>query len=173
MPIHPGDLNDIMDCIIQGAHGDRVRHFPGTAAIYITENNPVPGIGTISTDVVYPFSGYDGSIKTGAAVNLHWPLTFDRGDRPKSITWRIKGDGAVDITAADFGYVDSAGVEHALAGAVNVNNVSAVVHDLTLTVDPGDYHTLAAGDHLFAELIVNNSSLVVYYADVTYDHPLA
>lgn len=170
VPIHPGDLNDIMDCIIQRAHGDRVRNIPGTAAIYIEENNPVPGTGAVSVDVVYPTNGYKGAITTGAAVDLHWALEYDVGDRPKSITWRISGDGAVDISAADVGYVDNTGTEHALGGVVAVNNVAAGAHDLTIDLTD---HILAAGERLFCQLIVAGASLTVYGVDITYDHPLA
>lgn len=143
-------------------HGLRVRNFPGSLVIAIVDGTSAP-----STAVIYPNAGYLAAIRSDGAVDLHMPLTFDVGDRMTSLTWRIKGDGVVDITNADIGYIDSAGVEHSL-GASSAANVSSAVQTLTVNVTD---HVLASGEQFFCQLLVNNASLTLYGVEVTYDRP--
>lgn len=154
---------------------DRVRNIPGSAAIAIkdADTNAV-GVGEIN----YPSSGYVGAIQTAQTTNyaiaLHWPIPFDVGDRVKSVTWRISGNGSVDIVSADIGYVDSAGVEHSL-GTTSATNVSGSLQDLTVNITD---HTLAAGEMFFVSILTGNTmtngaGLKVYSVQVTYDRPAA
>lgn len=105
----------------------------------------------------------------GAAGTVMWALPLKEGDRIKSITTSLKGDGAVDLTAYQVIKTSAAGADTALASDVGVNNVSSSWHDQTLDISP-DY-TLGAGEAITVLIQPNATGLEVGNLRITFDRP--
>jgi len=107
-------------------------------------------------------------LTAGGAIThtVTFPVDTEVGDRIKSVTLRMIGNGTVDITAYDISYCDSTG-PHSI-GSGSQNNIStsfqALTHDVT-------DHTMVAGESLLVTVTVNGSGFQIHAVEVTYDRP--
>lgn len=152
-PVKANDLNSLQDALINNTHGDRVLEIPGNACVATNAN------------IGHNF----GYVQTSGATSLIYPIALRQGDRIKSVTYAMAGDGVADFTATDVRKISTNGTNTLLTAGGAVNNQGAAVVDKTIDVAP-DY-TLVAGDTIFLVLTANAGNLQVYNVRVTYDHP--
>ena len=133
-------------------HGDRTLVIMGTAAVVAT------GTATYTTT--------DYSVATTAAATLAWSVPVKTGDRIKSVTFAMSGNGTVDGSA--FVDVVSAGGALTGIGTSTLTNVAAGFADRTVSFTS---HTMAAGEGLGFSVTSNAAALSINNIRVVYDRP--
>lgn len=103
------------------------------------------------------------SIGTGI---LGVPINLRVGDRIKSISFSLKGDGAADLVTTV--YSQTAAMVATSIGTLTTSNQATSYS--TITIDLTDT-PVAAGDSLVATFNANASGLRIGGVSVTYDHP--
>ena len=118
---------------------------------------------TSGTNVTYVAS--IGRILTGAAVTVVARLPLKTGDRIKSVTALLGGDGSVDVTSFDVRLVTVSGTSSSI-GSTTVNNITS--GDTTINVTDT---TLGVGESICVSITCNAALFVVDNCRYTYDHP--
>ncbi len=131
-------------------HGDLIRSFL-----------PITGADTGSAWTFVT----DGYITSGGAAARYIPLVFDVGERIRSLTVRVIGNGAADGNIQLWSGVDGTGTSR---GSVVITNAAASW--ATFTISSIDY-TVVAGDRMFLSVDANAASLSFGSIQVTYDRP--
>lgn len=138
-------------------HGDRTKNFhPATVA---STNGANWNVGVGASSELF-------AISTASSI-LNMPLDFIVGDRIKSISFKVFGDGAVDLTTSVF-YVTAAMSGSSIGGPTTTTNQPASWS--TVTIDVTDT-TLAALDTIYISFNANAASMRIGNISVTYDHP--
>lgn len=152
------DLNVQGDLTTQGdiKHTDRVLNIPGSD-------------GRANANTTLPSNGYEGSIQTTGAATIIWNIPLNVGDRIKSVTLRVQGDGAADFTALDV-MVRNGGTLTPLHNSDPADNTPGSPTVTVLTADNTD-HTLAAGDVIIVGVVINAANMKIFSVEVTYDRP--
>ncbi len=153
-PVKSADLNDIQDCLIGGKHGDKVLHI-----------NPAWGRGTADT---IDSGGVVTMQNAGSAWSVSLPLLV--GDRVKSVTVRMFGDGAQDTTLRLKKYTDGVGAD---LETLAINNTPAAWTDFTMNVDPDEALAVTDLMNLFWDATSGGGApgLKIGLIKVTYDRP--
>lgn len=121
----------------------------------------------------------DGAMASSGAGSYVKTLSFNVGERVKSIKLRLFGDGSVDLTGQLFrktGYDGSANTGAQLASLASpttgsASNIPAGVALTDLTYDIADT-TLAANDLLQLTITASATGLRVHDVLVTFDRPV-
>ncbi len=140
----PADLDDIMDCIIAGKHGDLVLTIPACAITLLDANSG------------FHVDGY--VISTGAAA---WavPLPLFTGTTIKSVVYARYGNSSADIVSGEVYKMTAAGVQSGLTAAgFAETNPTAAWADTTVAIAGGGY-TLLAGETAYVRLAANATGL--------------
>jgi hypothetical protein len=155
--VKSADLNLIQDCIIDGKHGDRVRNIHVLTG-YSIGATAVFGGGAPYIDKV--------ALGTGAFVV---PLDFTQGDRIKTITVSVFGNGAADL-AVDLRKTPAAVTTASVIapGPIAVTNPAAAWADVVFNYTDT---TIAAGEVFSLHLAPNATGIELGPIRVTYDHP--
>jgi hypothetical protein len=128
-------------------HGDRERCFPA-AAIAGTQ---------VATN---------GQYITSALEVFAMPLTFDVGERIKSVTMQIQGNGTVDVVVA-LRQMSVAG-DALIGSTTTLTNVSASLANQTINIDDT---TIATNTSYYLQFDANAGGFRVGSVCVTYDRP--
>lgn len=154
--VEADDLNDLQDCIIQGAHGDRSFSFaPGPTTdpttTWTNEGTLITSTSTTGTNVYIP--------------------RLQAGDRIKSVAIEVKGDGVADLTWSVYKVAANFTATLLPGSGATVTNPAA--SPFILSTDTPTAYTLQDREYLFILLDPNAAGIVVGMVTVTYDHPLA
>lgn len=158
--VKSADLNAIQDCIIGKKFGDTKRMIPGA-------------VGVANSNTTREVNGYSNEIESSGATTITWPITFDVGDRIKSVKVTVLGNGVADITALDVIKINGASGAGTYTSTSLFNVVPAPNTPATLTeiiCDCTDT-VIAAGDTIFVGMVINAAGIKVYRLEVLYDHP--
>lgn len=134
-PVHPGDMNDIQDCIIAGKHGPRPQVIH---PVIISPGSWAADVGNLVT-----------MLSSGATPGT-FALPAQEGDRILGCRLMAYGDGAADVTYTL--YVLKADVSSVLIGHVDDPDRAAAWGEVTLGNTGGALgfpYTLQADEGLF------------------------
>jgi hypothetical protein len=148
-PVKSNDLNAIQDATIAGQHGDWTECFPTSRA---------NGGWTWSTANMYWLSSI--------AADQFLDVPMKVGDRLKSFSFWLYGDGAADVTVTVYKF-SSAMVATSIGSLVVTNQAAAWAEKIIDVTDT----TLAAGESVGVVFAASATGLRLGTASKTYDHP--
>jgi len=132
-------------------HGDLVKSHPAIA--YVIDSN-----------FTRTALGYIVSTGIGA---VYLPIFLDEGERIKSVTFAVYGDGSADLSY-DFFTVTAAGVQTSIGPAGTVTNPPASWNDTTVDVTDT---TVTSGLSIYGAFTSNAANIRLGNIRVTYDRP--
>lgn len=156
-PVKSVDLNDLQDCVVQGAHGDRV-----------LDLHPVSGWPVTAANVALAGNGY---LLWSAATVLWIPVPLHAGDRVKTFTYARYGDGAVDVTVTAYKYTKTDGLSILNASGTSLLDSNPAAAWADQVIDLTDT-TLAEGETVLLKFDPNAGALRLGNVRLTYSHPL-
>lgn len=107
-----------------------------------------------------------GAFQSTSAVVMFVPVQVRAGDRLKSFSIALKGDGAADVTIFVDRITATYTTDH--LGSVTVTNQPASWS--STTIDLTDT-TINAGDHVVVQMTISATGLLLGGIDITYDRP--
>lgn len=134
-------------------HGDRVLIIPGSAA----NSN---GSTTYNTTT--------GAINSTGAATIFFQIPLRVGDRIKSVTYSMQGDGAADVTSVDVRTFVAATSTAASIGTTSHTNPAAGFADFTIDVTDT---TIAATMSTWIQFVINATGISLAQLRITYDRP--
>lgn len=152
--VKAADLNDVQDTIIAGGHGDMIKAVPFAAWVFNGD-----GDGTYSVS--------QGALSLTSATSFFLGPQFDVGDRIKSMSVMLLGDGSADVTFTVY-KIETDGTKTSL-GALTVTDAASSPwsdHPLDFT----DV-TLADGESIFVHAVPTAGGLKIGTTRFSYDHP--
>lgn len=123
--------------------------------------------GSVNTANWAPNAASGGYMASSGAGTLDIPIPLRQGDRIKSVTYAIFGDGVADFSLVDVRTLTAAGVSASIGSTSHTNPPASWADQ---TIDTADT-TLAAGQTAWLELNGNATGLRVGSVRVTYDRP--
>lgn len=156
-PVLSETINDIQDCIIAGAHGERVL----TISPYAGFVSDVAGNFTVIGDTGY--------IESTGALRLLVPIPVAIGERIKSAKFARYGNGSADFLGVNIQRFN-AGTLDTLGASGAVDDTPAAWNTTTITV--ASPVAAVTGDSFHLEFIFSATGLRLGSIEVTLDQPL-
>jgi hypothetical protein len=154
VPVHPGDLNDLQDAVVDGKHGELELVLPG-----LWKSNG-------STTLTYFTGPIRTEVTSNGAVFLEIPTIV--GQRITSVQFSMRGDGAADVVAAEVWKTTAAGASASIGSHAAINNEPAAWS--TKTIDVTDT-TLLTGESLCVQVAMNATGIALGNLRVFYSKP--
>lgn len=166
------DLNQIQDCIVQGAHGDKTLLIPA-AAFYAEGDDPDIEFLTTGAASVGWVSSTTGDYIAEAPIILH------AGDRIKSVRVYLKEGNLAgeEIVAKIWESKPTAPASRTQKGPTKTSGITGAEASQTFQSPDADFPLTLTDEHhyIIAVTIPQTSGIaeaVLYGARVVYDHPL-